>query len=216
MLHNTPQVNTPWGWYIHPPCTISYCATGWPPVALILTRRLLEDFPQRKWWWICKPEALMVTVWGTWNLRAQLKVGFTVATDLRFGQDTQEKFSSWETNGGYPNTIALVKAPARGLPVPVWMRTMGKKFVRLSQREYVSTNVDYIHLGDPNSYVCSSEQHMRMPTCFMEKGVNSRTEQLWHMTHGFVGVAASQNWLEILERVSGECVQHSGARTGAA
>jgi len=50
----------------------------------------------------------------------------------------------------------------------------------------VSTNVDYIHLGDPNSYVCSLEQHMRQHAhhLFYGEGVNrpSRTEQLWHMT----------------------------------
>jgi len=62
MLHNTPAQHT-MGWYIHPPCTL--LLRYWPPVALILTGRSLEDYSPAQWWWICKPEALMVTVWGT-------------------------------------------------------------------------------------------------------------------------------------------------------
>jgi len=35
--------------------------------------RSQKTIPQRKWWWICKPEALMVTVWGTLNLRGAIE-----------------------------------------------------------------------------------------------------------------------------------------------
>jgi len=84
---------------------------------------------------------------------------------------------------------------------------MGKKLSQmLSQRSTVST-VDYIHLGDPNSYVCSLEQHMRQHAhhLFYGEGVNrpSRTEQLWHMTQmaRWGDTPFPRNWLEILERV---------------
>jgi len=68
----------------------------------------------------------------------------------------------------------------------------GQEFCQmLSQREYEYVNVDYIHPGDPNSYVCSLEQHMRQHAhhLFYGEGVNrpSRTEPLAHDPNGSLG-----------------------------
>jgi len=63
MLHNTPQGQHTMG-MVHPSSMHNLLLRYWPPV-LILTGTFPKTIPQRKWWWICKPEALMVTVWGT-------------------------------------------------------------------------------------------------------------------------------------------------------
>jgi len=94
--------------------TISYCATGWPPVALI--DPTLEDYSPAQM--VVDLQAGSIDgVWGTWNLRA-IEGWFYRGYDLEIWPDTQEKFSaSGRLGGGLSQHIALVKAPARGLPV---------------------------------------------------------------------------------------------------
>jgi bicarbonate transport system ATP-binding protein len=146
-----------------------------------------------------------------WNLRAAIEgVGFTVATDLEIWQGHPGKVlgvrEDWAN--AYPNThIALVKAlleagqycadPANAVEIQEI----------LSRREYISTNLEYIQLGDPNRTVCDLAQPMREYAHhqFFGEGVNrpSRTEQLWHMTQlaRWGDTPFPRNWVEILERI---------------
>jgi len=88
----------------------------------------------------------------------------------------------------------------------------------LSRREYISTNVDYIHLGDPNKFVCNLERPMREYAhhLFFGDGVNrpSRTEHLWMMTQmaRWGEIPFPRNWIEILERVCRVSVFSTAAR----
>jgi bicarbonate transport system ATP-binding protein len=146
-----------------------------------------------------------------WNLRAAIEgVGFTVATDLEIWQGHPGKVlgvrEDWAN--AYPNThIALVKAlleagqycadPANAVEIQEI----------LSRREYVSTNLEYIQLGDPNHATCDLKTPMREYAHhqFFGEGVNrpSRTEQLWHMTQlaRWGDTPFPRNWVEILERI---------------
>jgi bicarbonate transport system ATP-binding protein len=119
----------------------------------------------------------------------------------------------------YPNThIALVKAlleashycanPANELEV--------RKIV--AQREYVNTDIGYIHLGNPDQAYCSLDQPMRefAHHLFFGDGVNrpSRTEHLWHMTQlaRWGHTPFPRNWVEIMERVCRVSVFSTAAR----
>jgi ABC-type nitrate/sulfonate/bicarbonate transport system substrate-binding protein len=146
-----------------------------------------------------------------WNLRAAIEgVGFTVATDLEIWPGHPGKVlgvrEDWAN--AYPNThIALVKAlleagqycadPANAVEIQEI----------LSRREYVSTNLEYIQLGDPNLSACDLGHPMREYAHhqFFGEGVNrpSRTEQLWHMTQlaRWGDTPFPRNWVEILERI---------------
>jgi bicarbonate transport system ATP-binding protein len=146
-----------------------------------------------------------------WNLRAAIEgVGFTVATDLEIWQGHPGKVlgvrEDWAN--AYPNThIALVKAlleagqycadPANAVEIQEI----------LSRREYVSTNLEYIQLGDPDHATCDLKTPMREYAHhqFFGEGVNrpSRTEQLWHMTQlaRWGDTPFPRNWVEILERI---------------
>lgn len=157
-----------------------------------------------------------------WNFRGAMEgVGFTVATDLEIWPGHPGKVlgvrEDWAV--AYPNThIALVKALLEACQYCADQKNSQEIRQMLSQREYVSTSVDYIHLGDPNSYVCSLEQHMRQYAhhLFYGEGVNrpSRTEQLWHMTQmaRWGDTPFPRNWLEILERVCRVSVFSTAAR----
>ncbi len=157
-----------------------------------------------------------------WNLRGAIEgVGFTVATDLEIWPGHPGKVlgvrEDWAV--AYPNThIALVKALLEACQYCADKNNGQEIRQMLSQREYLSTNVDYIHLGDPNSYVCSLEQHMRQHAhhLFYGEGVNrpSRTEHLWHMAQmaRWGDTPFPRNWLEILERVCRVSVFSTAAR----
>ena len=157
-----------------------------------------------------------------WNFRGAMEgVGFTIATDLEIWPGHPGKVlgvrEDWAV--AYPNThIALVKALLEACQYCADQKNSQEIRQMLSQREYVSTSVDYIHLGDPNSYVCSLEQHMRQYAhhLFYGEGVNrpSRTEQLWHMTQmaRWGDTPFPRNWLEILERVCRVSVFSTAAR----
>jgi bicarbonate transport system ATP-binding protein len=157
-----------------------------------------------------------------WNLRALVEdTGFTIATDLEIWQGHPGKAlgvrEDWAI--AYPNThVALVKAlleacrycadPANHLEI----RHL------LAQRAYLSTDVGYIHLGDPNAAVCNLDRPLREYAhhLFFGDGVNrpSRTEHLWMMTQmaRWGDIPFPRNWLEILERVCRVSVFSTAAR----
>ncbi|HEY9700780.1 MAG TPA: nitrate ABC transporter ATP-binding protein [Trichocoleus sp.] len=157
-----------------------------------------------------------------WNLRAAVEdVGFTVATDLEIwlGHPGKVLGVREEWANAYPNThIALVKAlleACRYCADPAHSEEVRQL---LSQREYISTDIDYIHLGNPNEFVCNLEQPMREYAhhMFYGDGVNrpSRTEHLWMMTQmaRWGDIPFPRNWMEILERVGRVSVFSTAAR----
>jgi bicarbonate transport system ATP-binding protein len=146
-----------------------------------------------------------------WNLRAAIEgVGFTVATDLEIWQGHPGKVlgvrEDWAN--AYPNThIALVKALLEAGQYCADAANAAEIQEILARREYVSTNLEYIQLGDPNLATCDLAQPMREYAHhqFFGEGVNrpSRTEQLWHMTQlaRWGDTPFPRNWVEILERI---------------
>jgi bicarbonate transport system ATP-binding protein len=146
-----------------------------------------------------------------WNYRAAVEgVGFTVASDLEIWQGHPGKVlgvrEDWANT--YPNThIALVKALLEACQYCSEPKNHQEVRQILASREYVSTNEEYIQLGEPNSNTCSLEHPMREYAhhLFFGDGVNrpSRTEHLWIMTQmaRWDDIPFPRNWLEILERV---------------
>ena len=146
-----------------------------------------------------------------WNLRAAIEgVGFTVATDLEIWRGHPGKVlgarEDWAN--AYPNThIALVKALLEAGQYCADPANAAEIQEILSRREYISTNLEYIQLGDPNRAVCDLNMPMREYAhhLFFGEGVNrpSRTEQLWHMTQlaRWGDTPFPRNWVEILERI---------------
>ncbi|MBD2160361.1 ABC transporter substrate-binding protein [Limnothrix sp. FACHB-1083] len=149
-------------------------------------------------------------VGSPWNLRAAMEgVGVTIATDLEIWQGHPGKVlgvrEDWAN--AYPNThVALVKAlldacrycsdPANHLEV--------RKI--LSDRAYVGTREEYIHLGDPKELTCDLGNPIEYAHhWFYGEGANrpSRTEHLWMMAQmaRWGDVPFPRNWLEVLERV---------------
>ena len=88
----------------------------------------------------------------------------------------------------------------------------------LASREYLSTDVAYIQLGDPTSASCNLDRPMREYAhhIFFGDGANrpSRTEHLWHIVQmaRWGDVPFPRNWLEILERVCRVGVFSTAAR----
>ena len=146
-----------------------------------------------------------------WNYRAAAEgVGFTVATDLEVWNGHPGKVlgvrEDWAN--AYPNThIALVKALLEACHYCADEQNALEIEQILSQRQYVSTSADYIHLGDPKQIICDLQAPMREYAhhLFFGSGVNrpSRTEHLWHMTQlaRWGHTPFPRNWVEILERV---------------
>ncbi|MDX2097785.1 MAG: nitrate ABC transporter ATP-binding protein, partial [Leptolyngbyaceae cyanobacterium bins.59] len=147
-----------------------------------------------------------------WNIRAAVEgVGFTIATDLEIWHGHPGKVlgvrEDWAN--AYPNThIALIKALLEACRYCA--DTAHTEEVRqiLARREYVSTDLSYIQLNDPNPYVCNVDGQMREYAHHQFFGDNcsnrpSRTEQLWIMTQmaRWGDVPFPRNWVEILERV---------------
>jgi len=157
-----------------------------------------------------------------WNLRAAMEsTGFTVATDLEIWLGHPGKVlgvrEDWAN--AHPNThIALVKALLEACRYCSDEANHEEIRKMLARREYLSTDVDYIHLGDPNTFVCSREQPMREYAhhLFFGGGVNrpSRTEHLWMMTQmaRWGDIPFPRNWVEILERVCRVSVFSTAAR----
>ncbi|HBL13686.1 MAG TPA: bacitracin ABC transporter ATP-binding protein [Cyanobacteria bacterium UBA11162] len=157
-----------------------------------------------------------------WNTRAAVEgVGFTVATDLEIWPGHPGKVlgvrEDWAN--AYPNThIAIVKALLEAAQYCADPANHQEVRQILSQREYVGTHIDYIHLGDPDVAVCNLDQPMRefAHHLFFGDGVNrpSRTEHLWHMAQlaRWGHTPFPRNWVEIMERVCRVSVFSTAAR----
>lgn len=146
-----------------------------------------------------------------WNLRAAMEgIGVTVATDLEIWPGHPGKVlgvrEDWAN--AYPNThIALVKALLEACHYCADPANAEEIRQILAKQDYVSTSMDYIHLGDPNPFTCNLDQPMRQYAhhLFFGEGANrpSRTETLWTMTQlaRWGDIPFPRNWMEILERV---------------
>jgi bicarbonate transport system ATP-binding protein len=156
-----------------------------------------------------------------WNLRAAVEgIGFTVATDLEIWQGHPGKVlgvrEDWAN--AYPNThIALVKAL---LEACIYCSDPNhSEEIRhiLAGREYVSTNVNYIHLSEGNTDACDLDKLCQYAHhLFYGEGVNrpSRTEHLWHMTQmaRWGDTPFPRNWVEVLEKTCSVGVFSTAAR----
>jgi bicarbonate transport system ATP-binding protein len=157
-----------------------------------------------------------------WNIRGAMEgSGFTIATDLEIWLGHPGKVlgvrEDWAA--AYPNThIALVKALLEACQYCADENNTEEIRHLLAQREYLSTDVAYIYLGDPHLNVCNLDQHMRQYAHhqFFGQGVNrpSRTEHLWIMTQmaRWGDTPLPRNWVEILERVCRVGVFSTAAR----
>jgi bicarbonate transport system ATP-binding protein len=146
-----------------------------------------------------------------WNFRAAVEgAGFTVATDVEVWNGHPGKVlgvrEDWAN--AYPNThIALVKALLEACKYCSDKNNIDEIRWILSQRPYIGTSMNYIHLGDPSVISCDLDMPMREYAhhLFHGEGVNrpSRTEHLWHMVQmaRWGHTPFPRNWLEILERV---------------
>ncbi|HEY9726344.1 MAG TPA: nitrate ABC transporter ATP-binding protein [Chroococcales cyanobacterium] len=157
-----------------------------------------------------------------WNTRAAMQgIGFTVATDLEIWPGHPGKVlgvrEDWAN--AYPNThIALVKALLEASQYCTDPANEQEVRQIVAQREYVNTDIAYIHLGNPDEAFCSLDQPMRefAHHLFFGDGVNrpSRTEHLWHMTQlaRWGHTPFPRNWVEIMERVCRVSVFSTAAR----
>lgn len=146
-----------------------------------------------------------------WNFRASMEgIGFTVATDLEIWQGHPGKVlgvrEDWANK--YPNThIALVKALLEACRYCGNPENHQEIRELLIDRKYLSTKMDYVHLGDPHETACSLDHPMREYAHheFFGEGVNrpSRTEHLWMMAQmaRWGDIPLPRNWVEVLERV---------------
>ncbi|MBW4481046.1 MAG: nitrate ABC transporter ATP-binding protein [Tildeniella torsiva UHER 1998/13D] len=157
-----------------------------------------------------------------WNLRAAMdEVGFTIATDREIYDGHPGKVlgvrEDWAV--AYPNThIALTKALLDACRYCADPENEPEIRQILSQRAYLGTPIDYIHLGNPTTKVCTLDKPMREYAhhLFFGDGANrpSRTEPLWHMAQlaRWGDVPFPRNWLEILERIVRVDVYSTAAR----
>ncbi|PZO38504.1 MAG: bacitracin ABC transporter ATP-binding protein [Pseudanabaena frigida] len=157
-----------------------------------------------------------------WNFRAAMEnIGFTVATDLEIWNGHPGKVlgvrEDWAN--AYPNThIALVKALLEACMYCADPNNAEEIRQILSRRAYVSTNVNYIHLGNPDDVTCAIDSPMREPAHhqFYGAGVNrpSRSEHLWHITQmaRWGDVPFPRNWVEVLEKTCRVGVFSTAAR----
>jgi bicarbonate transport system ATP-binding protein len=157
-----------------------------------------------------------------WNFRAAMEnIGFTVATDLEIWNGHPGKVlgvrEDWAN--AYPNThIALVKALLEACMYCADLNNAEEIRQILSRRAYVSTNVNYIHLGNPDDVTCALDTPMREPAHHQFYGASinrpSRSEHLWHITQmaRWGDVPFPRNWVEVLEKTCRVSVFSTAAR----
>ncbi|MDM9380340.1 nitrate ABC transporter ATP-binding protein [Chlorogloeopsis sp. ULAP01] len=158
-----------------------------------------------------------------WNIRAAAEnVGFTIATDLEVWLGHPGKVlgvrEDWAT--AYPNTyIALTKALLEACYYCSLPENAQEIREILARREYVSTDIEYIQIEDPNKITCDLDHPMQEYAhhqFFAESAINrpSRTEQIWIMTQlaRWGEVPFPRNWVEIVERVCRVGVFSTAAR----
>jgi len=157
-----------------------------------------------------------------WNLRAAIEgAGFTVATDLEIWPGHPGKVlgvrEEWAI--AYPNThIALTKALLEACQFCANPANAEEVRQITAGRDYVSTNAEYVQIGNPNDDSCNLDQPMQECAhhLFFGDGVNrpSRTEHLWHMVQmaRWGDTCFPRNWVEVLERVCRVSVFSTAAR----
>ncbi|PPS43550.1 nitrate ABC transporter ATP-binding protein [Chroococcidiopsis sp. TS-821] len=158
-----------------------------------------------------------------WNIRAAEEgVGFTIATDLEIWLGHPGKVlgvrEDWAA--AYPNThIALVKALLEACRYCAEPANSEEVREIVARREYVSTDLAYIQIEDPNTATCSLDRPMREYAhhqFYADSAINrpSRTEQLWIMTQlaRWGDTPFPRNWVEIVERICKVGVFSTAAR----
>ena len=158
-----------------------------------------------------------------WNYRAAVEgVGFTIATDLEVWLGHPGKVlgvrEDWAEN--YPNThIALTKALLEACQYCANPDNSQEIREILAGREYVSTDLEYIQLEDPDSLTCDLDHPLRdyaHHKFYSESAINrpSRTEQIWIMSQlaRWGDTPFPRNWVEVVERVCQVRVFSTAAR----
>ncbi len=158
-----------------------------------------------------------------WNYRAAAEgVGFTVATDLEVWLGHPGKVlgvrEDWAE--AYPNThIALTKALLEAC-VYCADPNNAQEIRRITAgRDYVSTDIEYIQLEDPENLSCDLDHPLRdyaHHQFYSESAINrpSRTEQIWIMSQlaRWGDTPFPRNWVEVVERVCRVRVFSTAAR----
>ena len=224
MLHATPETQHRMG-MVHPSSMHNLLLRYWLAAGGIDPDRdlALQTIPPAQMVVDLKADTIDgFCVGEPWNLRAAMdESGFTIATDREIYDGHPGKVlglrEDWAS--AYPNThVALTKALLDACRYCADPENEDEIRQILSQRPYLGTPVEYIHLGNPNSKVCELNQPMREYAhhLFFGNGANrpSRTEHLWHMTQlaRWGDVPFPRNWLEILERIVRVDVYSTAAR----
>ncbi|QKQ74862.1 nitrate ABC transporter ATP-binding protein [Nostoc sp. TCL240-02] len=158
-----------------------------------------------------------------WNYRAAVEgVGFTIATDLEVWLGHPGKVLGVRENWAetYPNThIALTKALLEACQYCANPDNAQEIRQILAGRDYVSTDLEYIQLEDPDNNVCSLDHPLRdyaHHQFYSESAINrpSRTEQIWIMSQlaRWGDTPFPRNWVEVVERVCRVRVFSTAAR----
>ncbi len=153
-----------------------------------------------------------------WNLRAEVEgIGFTIARDIDIWKGHPGKVLGCRADwaAAYPNTyIALTKAMLDACQYCADPENAEEIRTILARKEYLGTNMDFIHLGGPGDVVPgvdSVAHHV-----FFGDGVNrpSRTEHLWHMVEmaRWGDVPFPRNWVEVLENTCSVGIFSTAAR----
>jgi bicarbonate transport system ATP-binding protein len=159
-----------------------------------------------------------------WNYRAAVEgVGFTIATDLEVWLGHPGKVlgvrEDWAEK--YPNTyIALTKALLEACQYCANPNNAEEIRLILAGRDYVSTDIEYIQLEDPDgTNTCSLDHPMRQYAhhqFYADSAINrpSRTEQMWIMSQlaRWGDTPFPRNWVEVVERVCRVRVFSTAAR----
>ncbi|MEA5565846.1 nitrate ABC transporter ATP-binding protein [Anabaena sp. UHCC 0399] len=158
-----------------------------------------------------------------WNYRAAEEgVGFTIATDLEVWLGHPGKVlavrEDWAEK--YPNTyIALTKALLEACQYCANPENAEEIRQILASRDYVSTDLEYIQLEDPNGVTCDVDHPLRQYAhhqFYSESAINrpSRTEQMWIMSQlaRWGDTPFPRNWVEIVERVCSVRIFSTAAR----
>ncbi|MBL1201802.1 MAG: ATP-binding cassette domain-containing protein [Nostoc sp. GBBB01] len=158
-----------------------------------------------------------------WNYRAAAEnVGFTIATDLEvwLGHPGKVLGVREEWAEAYPNShIALTKALLEACQYCANPDNAQEIRQILASRDYVSTDLEYIQLEDPDSLTCDINHPLRdyaHHQFYSESAINrpSRTEQIWIMTQlaRWGDTPFPRNWVEVVERVCRVRVFSTAAR----
>jgi bicarbonate transport system ATP-binding protein len=158
-----------------------------------------------------------------WNIRAAEEgIGFTAAGDLDIwlGHPGKVLGVKEEWAEMYPNThIALTKALLEACYYCSLPENAEEVRQILATKDYVCTDMDYIHLDDTTLKIPSADGLVREYAhhqFYAESAINrpSRTEQIWIMTQlaRWGDTPFPRNWVEIVERVCRVRVFSTAAR----